>query len=166
MVKKIDFKTIRTEGTFGEPMRLAYLVLIDDTSKVVKITRTVLTSEHRRYSKNGWKKKYKRSFNGRYVMENVTTLQVSHLQLVAFNVSLSLTDSKEKQEPYFGWCEVEGCEQEGANGGGCWRDTGYWTVCSKHSQEYREGKPQPPMKQWAIDREKSRGSDGVLVNEG
>ena len=81
------------------------------------------------------------------------------------NVSLSLTDSEEEYEPYFGWCNVEGCEREGANGGSCWRNTGYWTVCSKHSQEYREGKPQPPMKQWAIDREKRRGEDGVLVNE-
>lgn len=49
-------------------------------------------------------------------------------------------------EPYFGWCNVEGCKNEGANGGACWRDTGYWTVCSKHSQGYREGKPQPKMK--------------------
>lgn len=83
-----------------------------------------------------------------------------------FNISLSLTESEQEYEPYYGWCDVEGCENEGANGGGCWRETGYWTVCSKHSQEYREGKPQPPMKQSAIDREKRRGADGVLVNEG
>jgi hypothetical protein len=91
---------------------------------------------------------------------------VANKILDLFNVSLSLTDSEEESEPYFGWCNVEGCEREGANGGNCWRDTGYWTVCSKHAQEYREGKPQPPMKQWAIDREKRRGADGVLVNEG
>jgi hypothetical protein len=83
-----------------------------------------------------------------------------------FDVSVSLTESKEEYEPYFGWCNVEGCENEGANGGGCWRDTGYWIVCSKHSSEYREGNTQPPMKQSAIDREKRRGKDGVLVNEG
>ena len=64
--------------------------------------------------------------------------------------------------PYFGWCEVDGCQHEGANGGGCWRETGYWTVCSDHSTAHRKGEAQPPMKQAAIDREKSRGSDGIL----
>lgn len=77
----------------------------------------------------------------------LTPEQADKQLLGLFNVSLSLTDSEEEYEPYFGWCNVEGCEREGANGGGCWRETGYWTVCSKHSQEYREGKPQPPMKQ-------------------
>jgi hypothetical protein len=76
-----------------------------------------------------------------------------------FNVRLSLTDSEEEYESYFGWCDVEGCENEGANGGGCWRETGYWTVCSKHSSKYRAGEPQPQMKQTAIDREKRRGAD-------
>jgi hypothetical protein len=78
-------------------------------------------------------------------------------------VKESDSDSEEEYDPYFGGCDVEGCEREVANCGVCWRDTGYWTVCSKHSQEYREGKPQPSMKQWAIDREKRRGKDGVLI---
>ena len=86
-------------------------------------------------------------------------------QFAEHNKLVSDGDSEDEYEPYFGWCNVEGCENEGANGGGCWRETGYWTVCLKHSQEYREGKPQPPMKQWAIDREKGRGPDGMLVNE-
>ena len=30
-------------------------------------------------------------------------------------------------EPYFGWCDVERCENEGCSGGMAWRDTGYWT---------------------------------------
>jgi hypothetical protein len=85
-----------------------------------------------------------------------------------FNVSLSLTDSDEEYEPYFGWCNVEGCENEGANGGCCWRETGYWTVCSKHASEYRAGKPQPKMQQKYIDKEATRLPDGTLpiVNEG
>jgi hypothetical protein len=95
-----------------------------------------------------------------------TDLNVARINDMYKNVRLALTDSEEKYEPYFGWCDVEGCENEGANGGGCWRETGYWTFCSKHSAEHRAGKPQPPMKQTAIDREKSRGADGVLVNEG
>lgn len=81
-----------------------------------------------------------------------------------FNSNLLSTDSDkdEEDEPYFGWCDVEGCGNEAANGGGCWRETGYWSVCGKHSSDYREGKPQPKMKKEAIDREKSRGADGVL----
>lgn len=65
-------------------------------------------------------------------------------------------------EPYFGWCDVDGCENEGASGGNSWRETGYWTTCYKHSAESREGKPQPKMKQPAIDREASRDANGYL----
>ena len=65
-------------------------------------------------------------------------------------------------EPYFGWCNVKGCSREGCSGGMAWRETGYWTVCSKHSAAHREGKPQPKMKQKYIDREKSRLPDGTL----
>lgn len=64
--------------------------------------------------------------------------------------------------PYFGWCNVDGCEREGCSGGNAWRETGYWTVCHKHADEYRAGKPQPKMKQKYIDREKSRLPDGTL----
>ena len=88
--------------------------------------------------------------------------------LALLDVSVSLTDSDEEYEPYFGWCNVEGCENEGANGGCCWRETGYWTVCSKHASEYRAGKPQPKMQQKYIDKEATRLPDGTLpiVNEG
>jgi hypothetical protein len=65
-------------------------------------------------------------------------------------------------EPYFGWCDVKGCHSEGCSGGNAWNETGYWTVCSKHSQQNRDGKPQPEMKQSAIDRENSRTKDGYL----
>lgn len=64
--------------------------------------------------------------------------------------------SGEEYEPYFGWCDVEGCENEGCSGGNAWRETGHWIVCTQHAGEYRAGKPQPEMKQNAIDRENSR----------
>ncbi len=68
-------------------------------------------------------------------------------------------------EPYFGWCDVEGCENEGCSGGNAWNETGFWTVCYKHSAMYRNGAPQPLMKQSAIDRENSRDKiTGFLVN--
>jgi hypothetical protein len=64
----------------------------------------------------------------------------------------------EKQvfEPYFGWCDVDGCNNEGCAGGACWEKTGYWTVCSKHSALYRDGGEQPKMKIAAIRRESKR----------
>lgn len=57
---------------------------------------------------------------------------------------------------YYPQCDVEGCESVSCRGGGVWEETGYWSVCPEHSQEYREGKPQPKMKQSAIEREASR----------
>jgi len=65
-------------------------------------------------------------------------------------------EEKEEYEPYFGWCDVEGCENEGCCGGTDWRESGYWTICMEHSSDYRKGKPQPKMKPEAIEREKSR----------
>lgn len=71
----------------------------------------------------------------------------------------------EESEPYFGWCNVEGCEMEGSCGGSCWRESGYWTICSKHSQDFRDGKPQPKMKKSAIDKEATRDNKtGFLPN--
>ncbi len=69
-----------------------------------------------------------------------------------------------KEDPYWYWpqCDVKGCEGVSCNGGGCWRDTGYWTVCSEHSQMHRENKSQPQMKLSAIKREKARDKDGYL----
>ena len=61
-----------------------------------------------------------------------------------------------KTEPYFGWCDVEGCKNEGASGGYYWRETGYWTICSKHGDMARAKEPQPKMKRTAIHREKTR----------
>ena len=69
---------------------------------------------------------------------------------------------EEESEPYFGWCDVDGCDKEGCSGGNAWRKSGYWTVCYKHSSDFRNGLPQPKMKQSAIDREASRDENGYL----
>jgi hypothetical protein len=53
-------------------------------------------------------------------------------------------------------CDVEGCKSNVSSGGCAWEETGYWSVCSQHAGESRNGKPQPKMKQSAIDRENSR----------
>lgn len=66
------------------------------------------------------------------------------------------------KELYTLYCDVEGCEIPATSGGNCWRETGYWSICSIHSQEHREGKPQPQMKQKAIEKEASRLPDGTL----
>ena len=63
---------------------------------------------------------------------------------------------KELSEPYFGWCDVEGCDEEGCSGGNAWRDSGYWTVCYKHAQDHRDKKPQPKMKRASVEKENSR----------
>ena len=63
---------------------------------------------------------------------------------------------KEINEPYFGWCDVEGCHIEGCSGGNAWRETGYWTVCPSHAQDFRDGKPQPKMEDESIKKENSR----------
>lgn len=63
---------------------------------------------------------------------------------------------KELSEPYFGWCDVEGCDEEGCSGGNAWRDSGYWTVCSQHAQDHRDKKPQPKMKRASVEKENSR----------
>lgn len=68
----------------------------------------------------------------------------------------------ETHEPLFGMCEVEGCSNEGTSGGFYWRETGYWTICSEHSALCRQGGEQPKMKRAAIEREKTRGADGIL----
>ena len=72
---------------------------------------------------------------------------------------LNLKNEKEEYDTYhwyFHKCDVDECDEISCNGGGYWRDTGYWSVCSKHAQDYRDNKPQPKMKQSAIDRENSR----------
>lgn len=62
-------------------------------------------------------------------------------------------------EPFFGWCEVEGCENEACSGGVAWKDTGYWFVCHKHMAQWRNGEKQPKMEEFAIKRENSRDSE-------
>lgn len=71
---------------------------------------------------------------------------------------------KRDNDPYWYWpqCDVEGCEQVSCCGGMCWSDTGYWSVCSKHSQMHRNGEPQPKMKDASIEKEKTRLPDGTL----
>ena len=59
-------------------------------------------------------------------------------------------------------CDVEGCADWVVSQGSAWENTGYWMVCHEHSQDSREGKPQPVMKKRAADREASRGADGCL----
>ena len=75
-------------------------------------------------------------------------------QLTLTDVGIALAD--EEYEPYFGWCDVDGCKNEGCSGGSAWRDTGYWTVCYKHSDEHRKGLEQPKMKQSSVERENKR----------
>jgi hypothetical protein len=66
--------------------------------------------------------------------------------------------------PYFGWCDVNGCKNEGCCGVTGWSKTGYWTLCRKHSQMARGGKKQPKMKQSAIERESRRDKNtGYLI---
>lgn len=73
---------------------------------------------------------------------------------------------KDDRYPYWGVCDVDGCDNECCNGGGCWRETGYWSVCMKHSQMFRDGKPQPKMKEGAVAREATRDPvTGYLPND-
>ena len=55
-------------------------------------------------------------------------------------------------------CDVKGCAGWVAAQGGMWSETGYWCLCTEHCEDYRLGKPQPQMKQRAINRENSRDS--------
>ncbi len=63
---------------------------------------------------------------------------------------------EEDYEPYFGWCDVDGCENEGCSGGIGWRETGYWTLCYEHMDDFRAGKEQPKMKSDSILKENTR----------
>jgi len=111
----------------------------------------------------------KKEYDKRFLSSDMTEGMVNGANSVWQFLEAALTEAYEKgikdaiddsnsepYEPYFGWCEVDGCENEGCSGGNAWRKTGYWTVCSEHSRKHREGKPQPKMKQLAIERENSR----------
>lgn len=67
-----------------------------------------------------------------------------------------LAEDGGEDEPYMGWCDVDGCTNEASANGMYYKDTGYWRLCPKHSQLARDGNPQPKMKQSSIDRENSR----------
>lgn len=99
--------------------------------------------------------KYEKLFEYMYKDHNVMLLTSDMDEIVGI-VKEIIGNEEDSGEPYFGWCDVEGCENEGCSGGFAWRETGYWTVCSKHADEYRKGKSQPKMKQNAIDKENSR----------
>lgn len=59
-------------------------------------------------------------------------------------------------------CDVESCPGWVVAQGGMWKETGYWCLCDEHSSDSRKGKPQPKMKQRAVDREASRDENGRL----
>ena len=75
---------------------------------------------------------------------------------------LDKSNDEQDNEPYFGWCDVDGCDNAGSSGGMGWRDTGYWTLCSIHFKDYHDKKPQPKMKDESIKRESTRDEDGRL----
>ena len=75
---------------------------------------------------------------------------------------LDKSNDEQDNEPYFGWCDVDGCNNAGSSGGMGWRDTGYWTLCSIHFKDYHDKKPQPKMKDESIKRESTRDEDGRL----
>ena len=86
-------------------------------------------------------------------------------EIIETNVEV-IREIPEKYEPYFGWCDVGRCKNEGCSGGVAWRETGYWTVCTEHSASARNGDLQPKMKQAAIKREKSRDKKtGCLTHQ-
>lgn len=89
---------------------------------------------------------------------------IKAMEQYARQVSKEVEKEIAEDNPYSYWpqCDVKKCDGVSCNGGTCWRKTGYWSVCSKHSQQHREGKQQPQMKQSAIDREKSRDKNGCL----
>ena len=84
-------------------------------------------------------------------------LEEKEKELERLKAEVKERDERENN-PYWYWpqCDVDGCEGVSCNGGGCWRETGYWSVCSKHSDMWRRGAPQPQMKQSAIDKEATR----------
>lgn len=67
-------------------------------------------------------------------------------------------------DEFMGYCEVKGCNEEAVSGGNCWRETGWWAICDKHSKIWRAKEIQPKMNQSAINRESKRGKDGILRN--
>lgn len=73
---------------------------------------------------------------------------------------------EDERYPYWGVCDVDGCDDEARDGGGCWRETGYRSVCRKHFHLYRDGGLQPKMKESAIAKEATRDPvTGYLPND-
>lgn len=90
------------------------------------------------------------------VYNRITCNESREMTLERFRQAVNELMTAEDSEPYFGWCDVDGCKNEGSSGGIGWRETGYWTLCSKHLADHRAWKPCPKMKQDAIEREKLR----------
>lgn len=63
---------------------------------------------------------------------------------------------KDERYPYWGVCEVEGCDEESCGGGSGWRETGYWALCRDHHKMALAGSKQPQMKPEAVAREATR----------
>ncbi len=63
-----------------------------------------------------------------------------------------------ENDPYWYWpqCDVKGCKGVSCSGGNAWRETGYWSVCTIHADQYRKRDPQPKMKKKAIKKEATR----------
>ena len=57
-------------------------------------------------------------------------------------------------------CEIEGCMEEPVCGGS-WGDL-YLSLCSLHYMDRELGNPRPAVKKYALEREATRGVDGVL----
>lgn len=53
-------------------------------------------------------------------------------------------------------CDVDGCNEEQSGGGMYWKETGYWSICSKHMDAGRKGESQPKMRASAIAKESRR----------
>ena len=104
-----------------------------------------------------WQFAYRGIKNGKSVMH---TGGLSALE-GAFE-ALDWSDPKFFEDMDGAICDVNGCPGWVVAQGGMWEETGYWCLCGEHSQTHREGKPQPEMKQRAIDREASRDADGRL----
>ena len=72
----------------------------------------------------------------------------------------------DEHDPYWYWpqCDVSGCKGVSSSGGLHWRETGYWSICTKHGDMCRAGKPQPKMRKSTIDREVSRDPETGYLN--
>ena len=104
-----------------------------------------------------WQFAHRGTKNGKSVMHTGGLSALEH----AFRV-LGWDDPRYFDDIDGAICDTWGCAEWVEAQGGMWAETGYWCLCRIHSDAFRKGKPQPKMKQRAIDREASRGEDGCL----